>query len=187
MKDIIQKADEFALSEIEKFGLPTMLNYNLSNEKGLELAKESGADADIVSIGTRLMDIKLGEAFRQGRLKEHIEMGVNATKQFLLKFEIDERIKEKIIDCVKGHHGGWVSKEAEVCANADCYRFLLLRNWLAFFNSLGARNTTFEEDLAWAEKKADEKWDILSIEKCRNELERDYKLIKKIINKAKLS
>lgn len=186
-KETIKKVNEFALSEIEEYGLPSLINFNTSNEKGLELAEKLNADSDIVQIGTRLMDIKLGEAFSKNILKEHVSMSVETTKEFLSQFDIEKDILDKIINCVEGHHGTkeWKCKEAEICANADCYRFLLAKNWLAFLNSLGKRETSFEDDLKWAEDKADEKWNILSIDICKEELEPHYKAIKEIIKKAR--
>jgi hypothetical protein len=189
MKEIIRKAEEFALSEIKKYGLPSMMNYNISNEKGLELSKQFDANSDIVQIGTRLMDIKLGEALTKGRIQEHIAMGVTATEEFLSQFELINDVKEQIVACVKEHHGvkNWTSKESEICANADCYRFLLVENWLEFLHSLGAEDSTFEEDLALAESKLEEKWTILSIDSCKVELTSHYNMIKKIIAKVKNS
>jgi len=181
------KADQFALSEIEKYGLPSRINYETSNKKGLELSKIFKADSEIIQVGTRLMDIKLGEASAKGKIKEHLKIGAEATREFLSKFEISDETKERIINCVEGHHGTkrWICKEAEICANADCYRFLLVRNWLAFLNSLRSDNMTFEDKLKFSEEKAEEKWNIISLEICKKELEPHYKLIKEIIAKAR--
>ena len=111
---------------------------------------------------------------------------LKATKEFLSQFDLKSEIFNKIINCAEGHHNkSWDSLEAEICANADCYRFLLTKNWLVFLHSLGARKTSFEEDLNFAEEKLDEKWEILSLDICKKELEPHYKLIKEIIAKAK--
>ena len=94
MKEIIEAAEKFALDEIEKYGRPSKINFNISNDKGLELAQKLGVDTDIVQIGTRLMDIKLGEGMKTGG--DHVQMGVESTKEFLSKFDIPEETKEKI-------------------------------------------------------------------------------------------
>jgi hypothetical protein len=187
IQEIIKKAEEFALSEIEKYGTPAKFLFHISNEKGVELARKLNANSDIVQIGTRLMDIKLGEALSKGKLKEHIEMGVEASKNFLSQFELPEEILDKIINCVEGHHGtvDWKCKEAEICANADCYRFLLTKYWVQYISFISSREGTFDDHLAQAEAKADEKWKILSIDMCKKELEPHYKLIKEIIKKAR--
>ena len=189
MEEVIVKAEEFALSEIKRYGFPSRMNFDTSNEKGLQLAKEYDADPFIVQIGTRLMDIKLGEAISKGKPGEHVKMSVDATIDFLSQFDLPEDVRKKILNCVEGHHGTkkWTCKEAEVCANADCYRFLLIRNWLAFLNSLGADKSSFEHDLKFAEDKANEKWKILSLGFCKKELEPYYNMINKIIKKARIS
>ena len=135
--------------------------------------------------GTRLMDLKLGEASKLGKLKNHVDMSSQATKQFLKEFNLPQEAVDKIINCVEGHHREihWKCKEAEITANADCYKFLLLKNWLTFFHHLGTR-MPFNEALAYAGEKAEEKWTILSLDICKKELEPHYKLIREIIAKA---
>jgi hypothetical protein len=187
MKEIVREAEKFALSEIKKYGMPSLDSLELSNRKGKELSKKLGANSDIVQVGTNLMDIKLGQAFSEGKIGEHISMSAEAAREFLSRFRLEKGIAEKIINCIEGHHGTkkWVCKEAEICANADCYRFLLARSWLAYISDLGKRNMSVQEILGQAEKKADEKWGILSLEICKKELEPQYRLIKGIIQAAK--
>ena len=72
------------------------------------------------------MDIKLGEAKKEGCLKEHSKISADATKNFLQQFDINDELKNKIVNCVEAHHATipFTSKESELCANADCYRFI---------------------------------------------------------------
>ena len=186
MSDIIKRADEFARSEMKKYGLPSITTFEAPNQKGLELAKKLGADTEMVQIGTRLMDIKLGEAFSLGKLHKHIEMSVKATRDFLMQFSLPQDVFEKIVNCVEGHHRTkeWTCTEAEICANADCYGFLTVRNWLDLLHSLGANSATFDENLKWAEAKIEEKWKILSLDICKKELEPHYKIIKELLRGA---
>ena len=185
MRKIIKAAEQFALEEIKRHGLPSLVNFTTANEKGNELAKKFNVNADIVAIGTRLMDIKLGEAQKTGG--DHIELGVAATKTFLKRYAIDPKNILKIVNCVEAHHRTvhWICKEAELVANADCYRFLLPRNWLLFLHSLGTRGMDFQKSLDYGVSKVDEKWKILSLPYCKKELTTDYKLIKEIIKKAR--
>ena len=186
MKQLVKEAEKLALYEIRKYGMPSLDNLELSNRKGKELAERLGANSDIVGIGTNLMDIKLGQAFSEGKISEHVAMSSAAAKEFLSGFGLGKDITEKIINCVEGHHDTkkWVCKEAEICANADCYRFLQVRSWLAYVTDLGKRNMGLQEILNQAEKKANEKWNILSLDICKKELEPQYRLIKDIIKKA---
>jgi hypothetical protein len=73
------------------------------------------------------MDLKLGQAFKEGRSQDHVQMSVDAVRVFLDRFDdLDTSKKEKIINCVEAHHKDvpFTCIEAEICANADCYRFL---------------------------------------------------------------
>ena len=58
-KELADKINEVALEEIATYGLPTQRHYELSLEKGIELAKRLKADVDLVRAGIALMDIKI--------------------------------------------------------------------------------------------------------------------------------
>lgn len=186
-EDIINNVDKFARSEIEKYGTPFPSHYEVSNQKGVELAEKLGADIFIVQLGTRLMDVMLGEALAQDKLSEHVRMSAEAARDFLTKIGLEETVIEKVVNCVEGHHRQipWSCSEAEIVANADCYRFLLVRNWLAYFMLMGTRSSNVEETLLQGEKKLEEKWGILSLDICKQELEPEYRLIKQVIKTAK--
>lgn len=187
MKNIVKESDKFALSEIEKFGFPEQMPYTISNEKGLELARKLNADETIVQVGTRLMDIKLGQAMKEGRTQDHIKMSVEAVKEFLGEFDVSDDFKKKIINCIEAHHGTmpFKCKEAEICANADCYRFLLPRGFFNFLMALGKMGLKLEEAMKLAESKVEEKYNILSLEICKKQLEGYYQQIKQFLNVVK--
>ncbi len=50
-KNIIQKAREYAVLEIEKFKAPAMDHFKLSENKAIEIANNFNIDVDIVKIG----------------------------------------------------------------------------------------------------------------------------------------
>jgi hypothetical protein len=186
MEKIINKAEEFALSEIEKYGTPKMEHFRLSIKKGQELAEKLEAEKDIVMLGTILMDLKLGECLKENKLTEHVGRSSKASGEFLEQFDLSEEVKNKIISCVEEHHGveKFSCKESEICANADCYRFIHPRGVLAYLTLLGKRYDDFEDCLTQLTKKMEEKYNILSIDICKEELESDYKIIKELIKKA---
>lgn len=183
MKESIKKAHDLALKEIKLFGLPSKENLEISNDKGQELAKILGADKEIVALGTRLMDIKLGEAAKLNKIQDHVNMGVLRTEEFLKTLNLSEEKKKNLVCCVKEHHGSkkFYSLESEICANADCYRFLDTKHWLLFLSSLINKGMSFEDALDFATKKLEEKWSILSLKECIQELTPHYKAIKQII------
>ena len=185
MKDIIEKAREYALSEIKLFGTPKPEHFDLSNEVGQRVARELGADEEIVLLGTILMDLKLGECFVEGKLSEHIKRSSEASRKFLEQFKLDEETVEKIINCVECHHGGkYICLEAEICANADCYRFLHPRGILSAFILWGSRDQDVDMIVGEILKKIEEKHNVLSLDICKKELEPSYIIIKDFIKRA---
>jgi hypothetical protein len=185
--DIAEESRKYALSEIEKFGLPDRTHFDISEKKALELAERLGADKSVVRAGVALMDLKLGQAFKEGRLKEHISMGVEAAREFLDGLGIDGAAKEKIINCIEAHHGTvpYKCREAEICANADCYRFVHPKGFFVYLTVLGRRNPDFQACLDAAEKKMDEKHKVLSLDACKQELDEHYKTLKRFIAEAR--
>jgi len=186
LDELIQGAKTFALKEIKKFGFPTLLSFEISEKKALELTKKLSADKEITLLGVYLMDLKLGEARAQNKLNEHIKMSVKATREFLEKFDLEKEIKEKIINCVEAHHGEvpFICKEAEICANADCYRFLHPKGFLAAISGF-VKIYGLEKGLKYTEMKIDEKYKILSLDICKKELEKYYFQFKRILKVAR--
>jgi hypothetical protein len=187
INETIQESRKLAISEIEKFGLPNLIHFEIAEKKAIELADKLNADKTIVQIGIYLMDLKLGQAFKEDKISEHVQMSVEAAKEFLDKFDIDEISKRKIINCVEAHHGKipFECLEAEICANADCYRFIHPKGFFVFLTTLGKRSADFYECLTNAENKMDEKYNILSLELCKQELEKYYQTLKKFIDDAR--
>lgn len=185
--DIVEEARKVALAEIEKFGIPIMIHFEISEKKALELAERFEIDRQIVHLGVILMDLKLGQASKEGKLAEHVKMSSEAAKKFLDMFDLDEEMKKKIINCVEAHHGQvpFICKEAEICANADCYRFIHPRGFFAYLTILGRRFDNFKDCLGQTEKKMDEKHGILSLDICKKELDETYRVFKQFIRDAR--
>jgi predicted SpoU family rRNA methylase len=184
--EIVDEARKFAVAEIDEHGLPNIVHFEISEKKALELAEKLNADKTIVHVGVCLMDLKLGQSLKENRISEHVKMSVESTKEFLNRFDIDNASKEKIINCVEAHHGGpYKCTEAEICANADCYRFIHPKGFFVYLTVLGRRFKDFLDALNAAEKKMDEKHGILSLDVCKNELEKYYQALKGFIKDSK--
>jgi hypothetical protein len=184
MKEVIEKAKELVKEET---GHAVRQLFHLANEAGQKLAEKLNADKDIVMLGTLLMDVKLKQAMAEDRIQDHVKMSIETAKKFLSQFDLDEETVKKIINCVEAHHGDkpYICKEAEICANADCYKFLPVSNWLRYITILSKRDKPFEKCLDEAEKKLEEKWKVLSLDICKEELEPHYNLVKQILEKAR--
>ena len=184
MQEIIDKAEEYALKESAK---PVRPLLQIANQRGQELAEKLNADKFVVNLGTIFMDLKRKQAVEENRLGEHAKMSADAAREFLKGFNLGTDIIEKVANCAEAHHGEvpFTCIEAEICANADAYKFLDPRGMLQFFMIMGGRDNSFKSALKMAEKKLDEKWNILTLDICKKELEPYYKQFKELLSKAK--
>lgn len=189
MKKIIEKAERLALLEIEKYNSPNPTQFKIANLQGQKLAKEYKANKDIVLLGTMLMDYKIGQALKEDRLKDHVKMSADAAKNFLEKENIDAESLKNVISCIMSHHQNipFATLEAEVCANADCYRFLTPLGALSFISQLTKGRMGLNEAIDYLNSKLDEKWRIVSLPSVRKDLETNYKFLKELVKKAKAS
>ncbi len=184
---VAEEARKYAVAEIEKFGTPILEHFLISEKKALELAKKLQANEEIVQIGIYFMDLKLGEAHQANKTSSHVDMGVRAAREFFKKYPVDDESGEKIINCIAAHHGAVLFNclEAEICANADCYRFIHPKGFFAYLMLLGQRGLGHDEALDTIENKLEEKHKILSLEICKKELEPRYQQFKKYIKEAR--
>ncbi len=186
MNKLLQEVDNYCKRELLKYGIPPLFEYNEINKIGVDLAQKLKADVVIVELGTRLMDVKLGEARKLGRREDHIKMSSDVAKRFLSKNKVDKKMMDKVINCVEAHHATekYMCLEAEICANADTHRFLMPRLFLhRFYERVGDRS--IEEIIDLFEIKLEEKHKIVTLEICKDMLENNYRILKEIIKAAK--
>ncbi len=188
MKNLFKIVNKIALEEIEKTGGPSLSHYNLSIEKGIEIAKALKADVELVKCGIALMYIKLGEAMKLGKQSEHVKMSADFAKLILKENGVNEKDAELLLNCVEAHHGkvAYKSLEAEICANADCYRFIHPQGVFTFIQTVTKRGKAQNEAIEMVLAKLEEKHDILSLPICKQELEPIYQEIKKMLLAAKI-
>ncbi len=183
MENIIDQVKLAALEEIKKFGTPKLEHFFLANAKGQELAEKLNADKNIVLLGTILMDFKLGQCLSKNRVADHIKESDDAAKSLLISLGCEERFVQKVTACIQSHHGQktYPSLEAEICANADCYRFLSPAGFFNGFMLFCNRGLSIEECLKNVEAKVDEKRSIISLDICKAETEAYYQEMKDLL------
>lgn len=188
MKNLFEIINKLALDEINKFSGPSLEHYNLSLEKGIYLAKALKANIAITKCGIALMDIKLGEAISLDKQSEHVKMSADYAKVILTKNNVDSKNQELLLNCVEAHHGKvpYKSLEAEICANADCYRFIHPQGVYTFIQTVAKRGKPQNEAIDMVLSKLEEKHNILSLPICKEELEPLYQQIKTLLNMAKI-
>jgi hypothetical protein len=192
-KEIAEKIDAVAREEIAQYGLPTERHYNLSMQKGLELASKLHADENLVKAGVALMDIKLGYAAKVLNAQPaHVKYCVEFAESLLKELGVDEPFYSILINCVAAHHkvkteelNPFESVEAEIVANADCYRFIHPRGVMSFHATAIKRGLEHDKALALVESKLDEKYGIMSLPEAKEELEPYYKAFKDILKEGR--
>lgn len=165
--------------ELARKNMPPVKNHlDISLKKGKMLADEYNADKELVLIGVCLMDIKLGEAHKTSKVSEHVEMASSFAKEYLENYDLTNEEKDKLINCIKAHHGKipFSCIEAEVCANADCYRFIHPMGVFTYAGVLATRSNDFKDQINKLKYKLNEKYNILSLPKAKEELEEYYKI-----------
>jgi len=176
---LIKSIRDFVNGDVEKYGAPSKFQVEFVNDKGQWLANKLRADKNIVLLGTLLMDCKLGQAYKEGRLKDHIEMSRQKAEEILSGDDkITDEEKENILNCIKQHHGAdkFYSLESEICCNADCYKFASIKGAVGSIKN--HRDMPLNDMVKLFMDKAEEKWKALSLDICKNELKPQYKAIK---------
>lgn len=185
-KELIQEAKSLAYGNAKQFGAPAIFHIDFSAAKGIDIARKLSADEKIVSVGTLLMDCMLGPAMRDGKPQEHVEMSVKRADVLLDRFpDVEDQEKENILYCIREHHGvdAFYSRESEICCNADCYRFISVEGVLG--GAMDFRDISVEDFVALFLDKAEEKWNALSLDICKKELEPQYEAIKIFLTRYK--
>lgn len=181
-------ADNFNREEIKKYKSDIGFLHDIAFNAGIRLAKEYGADEQIVKVALALMDSKLPEASHLGVAKEHVSMALDKTKEILKDNDVlNESVKENILKCIEEHHGveKFFSIESEVVANADCYKFVHPKGVLYYASMLGRRFHDFDKELDQLNFKLNEKHNALSLPMVKEELESYYQFFQKVIDSAK--
>lgn len=182
METFLKQARKLAYDEIKKTGMPLKLHVDLTATVGRRLSKELGANADIVEAGTLLMDCLIGQAIKKDQLEKHIQMSLDKANELLEQSTLSNNDKENIRHCILEHHGAekFYSLESEICCNADCYRFISIDGFVFAIRYL--RDMPFKDLIELLTKKADEKWNFLSLDITKKELTSQYQAIMKILN-----
>lgn len=185
LKELINYADKFNRDELKKYNYDLEPMYEIALKEGKRLAKLYDANEDVVTISLALIDAKLPEAVRLGTPKEHTKMGLSAAKEILDKVtDMSDEMKENILKCIEEHHGSdkYYSIESEVVANADCYKFLSPKGIITYISILGRRLNDFEKEWEQLEMKMDEKYQHLSLDIAKSELNECYLTLKKYLS-----
>ncbi len=183
-KELIKAAQEYAYNTSDTYGTPTRANIDISVEVGQRLADGLNGDKNVTALGNYLADCMLGYAIKEDIQNKHIELSRQKAEEIMGSFpEVTSEEKENILQCVLEHHGKdkFYSLESEIVCNADCYRFASVQGFLGSLRDFRGREMELKDLVKLLNDKADEKWNALSLDICKKELEPQYKAIKKLL------
>jgi len=177
MEKFLIEARKLAYSETEKYGTPPVPLIDLATSVGKGLSKELNANVDIVEAGTLLMDCALGQALKENRGSEHVQMSLDKANELINVSSLSPEEKENIRHCIQEHHGvsKFYSLESEICCNADCYRFISIKGFILSIKY--GREMSFEDLTVLLKNKVNEKWNTLSLDISKKELVSQYESI----------
>ena len=189
-EELMKKIDEAAQAESKKYGEPSLYNYKIAIEKAEELAKTYGADIYLSKMACMLMDIKIGECIKNHRQSDHIQESYKFSKELLEKFGADDETKKILLYAVLNHHGTKDHKfdfiEAEICSNADCYRFLTLPGAYNLIRVTSKWGQEHNASIDYCLSKVEEKFNALTLKKAKDDLYPNYEEIKNFLLKSKM-
>ena len=185
---LFTEINRLALKEIDFYGGPLIIHYNISLEVCERFAEIYNVDANIVKAGIALADIKVGYCMKNGIWNKHIEEGYKYAEEILNRFEIDEDTKNLLLHCVLAHHGTipYNSIEAEIVANSDCYRFLTPAGTVTHFQFATRKGLTHNDAIDMVLSKIEEKIKIVSLKEAKEELIPYYNSVTKFLKDAKV-
>ena len=185
---LFSEINRLALKEIELYGGPLIIHYNISLEVCERFAEIYNVDPNIVKSGIALADIKVGYCMKNGIWPQHIQKGYEYAEEILNKLEVDEKTKELLLHCVLAHHGDipYKSIEAEIVANSDCYRFLTPAGTVTHFQFATKKGLTHNDAIDMVLSKIEEKMKIVSLKEAKEELTPYYQSVTKFLQDAKV-
>ena len=185
---LFDKINKFALREIDLYGGPLLVHYQISLDTCERLAKLYGVDKNICKAGIALADIKVGYCMKNGLWSKHIDYGYKYSEEILDGLDVDEQTKKSLLHCVLAHHGDieYESIVSEIVANSDCYRFLTPAGIVAYFQFASQKTSNQNDAIDMVIAKMTEKKNIVSLPESKEELYPFYDRVKKFLLDAKV-
>ena len=185
---LFNQINKLALKEIELYGGPLLVHYQISLDMCERFAKLYGVDENLCKAGIALADIKLGYCMKNGLWSKHIDYGYKYAEEILESLKVDEQTKKLLLHCVLTHHGDITYENiiAEIVANADCYRFLTPAGIIAYFQFATSKTSNQNDAIDMAIAKMTEKKNVVSLTESKEELFPFYDNVKKFLLDAKV-
>lgn len=184
--DAVKTIEQEVKQYCEQYKSTSEDNYDFWNEhikyvykESIVLAQKYNADITIVSLGALLHDIALIK--KVGDRKDHHSNGAILAKEILDKYDIDEDIKNKVINCVYNHRSSKNATTIEEICVCDADILAHFDNIPMLYNSAYNRcNVNLADIRKWMLDCFEKDYNDLS-EKTKETFKDKYELIKKIV------
>ena len=183
-EQVMQKIRQVGLDEVKKGNAPPEIYTSLAIEKGIQLAKEMNADVQVVESALWLGDSQLGLCMKQNRAQEHVKVSAEFARIAMKDAGASQEFVEKAVQAMIEHHSNQhKSLEGEIVANADGYKFLQPLGLLSLVMK-DAKKRPDIETLKYALSKLEEKWNVLTIQQCKKEMQENYSALRFVLESA---
>lgn len=184
--NIIELIENEVKEKIKEYKLNAEDNYDFWNEhikyvyaESQKLAKQYGADIEIVKLGALLHDMAL--ICKVGERKDHHINGKILAEEILNKYDYPKEKKDRVLSCVYNHRSSKNATNIEDLCVADADIIAHFDNIPMLFNSAYNRNhILLNEVRAWMKNEFEKDYNDLS-DKTKETFEDRYKQICEII------
>ena len=142
---IIQEAEKFMRENIPKSRIingssEIYLRHVLGARKyALKLAETYKADKFVIEVAALLHDVGADAG------KEHADESAKISRKFLSKFDISDKIKEKIIHCIQNHSMGSKAETIEEQTIQDADGIIFIEDTFKFYFEIQKQKFSLDE------------------------------------------
>ncbi len=183
-EQVMQKIREIGANEVKNGNAPPEVYTRLAIEKGIQLANEMNADVQVVEAALWLGDSQLALCMKQNRAQEHVQVSAEFARIAMKEAGASQEFVENAVQAMSEHHSTkHKNLEGEIVANADGYKFLQPLGLLSLVMK-DAKKRSDIETLKYALSKLEEKWNVLTIQQCKDETRQNYDALKFVLESA---
>jgi HD superfamily phosphodiesterase len=182
--EIVKLSKAIMLEQTRKNKSPVWQLTEIAIDKGKELSKIYNVDERLVLTSLYLAHTIFSPVWKDETQKNHPKLSSEFAVKYLDQWNVKEKDKEIIINAIESHHNKVEpkSKTAEVVKNAECFKFVTLKGCLIYFHELGLRGIDYKESVHRVLYKMQSKRNLLTLDKCIREADKNCKEIMKVFN-----
>lgn len=182
MEDIVKLSKELMYQQTQVNKAPAWRLTEIAIEKGRELAQKYKEDEKLILTSLYLAHTVFSPIWQGKIQRNHPQLSAEFSKQYLEKWNVTKEEQEIILNAIMAHHNAVETKTkiAEIVKNAECFKFVTIEGSLIWLHELGLRQVQYEEAKEKVIKKMEQKRDLLTLEDCIQEAQKNCQVIEKL-------